>query len=57
LDEDGDPEWCWENCRFDQADLKQIDSQTGKFTFINDKGDRITLSKVKERSFHYYDAF
>jgi hypothetical protein len=57
LDEDGDPEWEWESCRFDQGDLKQIDSQTGKFTFINEKGDRITLTKVKERSFHYYDAF
>jgi hypothetical protein len=57
LDEEGDPDWSWETCRFDQADLKQIDSQSGKFIFINDKGDRITLTKVKERSFHYYDAF
>lgn len=55
--EDGeDGEWDWETCRFDQNDLKQIDSKTGKFVFINDSGDRVTLSRVKERAFHW-DAF
>ena len=57
IDEDGDLEWNWENCRFDQGDLKQIDSSNGKFIFINDLGDRVTLSRIKEKSFHYYDAF
>jgi len=57
VDEDGDRDWNWESCRFNNADLKQIDPQGGKFVFINDFGDRVTLSKVKERNFSYYDAF
>ncbi len=54
--ENKDSEWDWESCRFGQEDLKQIDSTHGKFIFINDLGDRVTLSKVKERSYHW-DAF
>jgi len=56
-DEDGDPDWNWETARFDQGDLKQIDPQAGKFVFINEDGGRVTLNRVKEKSFHYYDAF
>jgi len=56
-DEDGDRSWDWENCNFSNSDLKQIDPQAGKFVFINELGDRVTLSKVKERNFSYYDAF
>jgi hypothetical protein len=52
----GDEDWNWESCRFTNEDLKQIDANTGKFVFINEMGDRATLSKVKEKSFHY-DAF
>ncbi len=52
----GEDEWDWESCRFGQEDLKQIDSTNGKFIFINELGDRVTLSKVKERSYHW-DAF
>lgn len=56
IDEDGSPDFDWETCRFGQEDLKQIDSTNGKFIFINDMGDRVTLSKVRERSYHW-DAF
>jgi hypothetical protein len=56
-DEDGDLDWNWETARFDQGDLKQIDPQAGKFVFINEEGGRVTLNRVKEKSFHYYDAF
>jgi hypothetical protein len=56
-DEEGDPDWNWETARFDQGDLKQIDPQAGKFVFINEEGGRVTLNRVKEKSFHYYDAF
>lgn len=55
-DDDGDRSWDWESCRFTNEDLKQIDANNGKFIFINELGDRITLSKVKERSYHW-DAF
>lgn len=52
-----DDEWDWENCRFTNEDLKQIDANSGKFVFINEIGDRVTLSKVKEKTYSYYDAF
>lgn len=51
-----DDDWEWESCRFGQEDLKQIDSNSGKFIFINEDGDRATLTKVKEKSYHW-DAF
>jgi len=51
-----DSDWDWESCRFTNQDLKQVDSASGKFVFINEDGDRITLSKVKERGYHW-DAF
>ena len=56
VDEDGDRDYDWESCRFGQEDLKQIDTTSGKFIFINDLGDRVTLSRVRERSYHW-DAF
>jgi hypothetical protein len=55
-DEDGEVDYDWECCRFGPEDLKQVDAGSGKFIFINDLGDRVTLSKVKERSYHW-DAF
>jgi hypothetical protein len=46
----------WENARFNGQDLKQVDAQTGKFVFMNEDGDRVSLTKVKERGYHW-DAF
>jgi len=46
----------WENVRFLGQDLKQVDAQNGKFVFMNEDGDRVVLSKIKERSYHW-DAF
>ena len=54
--EDKDSDWDWECCRFTHEDLKQVDSANGKFVFINKDGDRVTLSKVRERDYHW-DAF
>jgi hypothetical protein len=50
-------DWNWEDAKFTQEDLKQIDPQAGKFVFINAAGDRVVLDRVKEKHFHYYDAF
>jgi hypothetical protein len=50
-------DWNWEDAKFTQADLKQIDPQAGKFVFINDGGDRVTLNRVKEKYYNYMDAF
>jgi hypothetical protein len=54
--EDGKPDYDWENARFDNADLKQVDAQNGMFVFMNGDGNRVVLQKVKERAFHW-DAF
>lgn len=56
-DENGNRDWDWETCRFTNSDLKQIDTAAGKFIFINEIGDRVTLSKVKEQNYRYWDAF
>ena len=56
-DEDGDFGWDWERLRFSAVDLKKIDSNTGKFIFVNKDGAVLTLNKVKEKSYNYYDAF
>jgi hypothetical protein len=56
-DEDGDYDWNWKKIRFSASDLKKIDSQNGKFVFVNKDGVTLTLDKVKEKSFSYYDAF
>lgn len=55
-DEDGDEVWDWERLRFSAVDLKKIDSNTGKFVFVKD-GAVLTLNKVKEKTYNYYDAF
>jgi hypothetical protein len=55
IDDDEDDE-TWEDSNFFNTDLKQVDPQTNKFVFVNEDGDRLVLTKVKERTFHY-DAF
>jgi hypothetical protein len=53
---DDDNDWDWETVRFSNNDLKQVDPTTNKFTFVNEDGNRLVLSKIKERTYHY-DAF
>ncbi len=55
-DDDGDAIWDWNNVRFTTNDLKQVDPVTSKFVFMNDIGNRLVLTKIKEKSWHY-DAF
>jgi hypothetical protein len=50
-------DWNWEDAKFTQEDLKQIDATAGKFVFINADGDRVTLNRVKEKYYNYMDAF
>lgn len=54
---DSEGDWDWNTAKFNNNDLKQVDAQSGKFVFMNASGDRVVLSKVKERSFHWGDAF
>ena len=57
IDEDGDLDWEWSTIKFSPTDLKKIDSQNGKFIFANPEGIQLVLSRVKEKSYSYYDAF
>jgi hypothetical protein len=56
-DDEGDAEWEWATIRFAPSDIKKIDSQAGKFVFANTDGIQLVLSKVKEKTYSYYDAF
>lgn len=56
-DESGDFDWDWNTIKFSPTDLKKIDSQEGKFIFANPDGIQLVLSKVKEKTYSYYDAF
>jgi hypothetical protein len=56
-DDPFEAEYNWEGARFTQEDLKQIDPTAGKFVFINDDGDRVTLNRVKEKHYNYMDDF
>jgi hypothetical protein len=51
-DEDSD----WENVHFNANALVSVDAQAGKFIF-EDKGTRLTLTKVKTKTYDYYGAF
>jgi hypothetical protein len=52
-----DSDWDWETCKFTQGDLRQIDSNKGRFVFVNAQGDRVTLSRVQDTKFNYFNAF
>jgi hypothetical protein len=49
-------DWSWMEATFTPGDIKQVDPTTSKFIFVNEDGDRLVLTRVKERYYHY-DAF
>lgn len=56
-DDEGDECWDWETVRFTPGDLKKIESNGGKFVFSNADGESLILTKVKEQTHRYWDAF
>ena len=52
---EGDDDWI--TVQFTQSDLKELDPQSGKFTFVNQHGDCLTLTRVREKTFDYYSVF
>lgn len=50
-------EWEWGDVRFNPGDLKKIDSQNGKFIFVDSEGNSLVLTKIQEKTTYYYDAF
>jgi hypothetical protein len=53
----GDEDWDWGDVKFTPSDLKKIDSQNGKFIFVDREGNSLTLTRIKEKHSYYYDAF
>jgi hypothetical protein len=53
-DPDGDRDW--EYLHFNANALVSVDAHTGKFEF-EDKGTRLILTKVKNKSYDYFAAF
>lgn len=52
-----DEVWDWESVRFTPAELKKIDGDGTKYVFTNKDGASLILTKVKEQSYRYWDAF
>ena len=49
-------DWNWDYACFSPKDLIKVDSANQKFIFVNEDGERLVLTRSKERTFHY-DAF
>lgn len=56
-DEDGDEDWNWEQMTFEPGQLKKIDENGTKYIFAHPDGAQLVLTKVKEKSYSYWDAF
>jgi hypothetical protein len=54
-DEDGDEYEDWNNIRFSPSELKKIDGNGTKYVFTNETGASLILTKVKEKTYSYYD--
>ena len=54
---DEEADWNWEETNFNPSEIQKIDPASGTFIFMNKDGVALTLTKVKEKQFHYYDAF
>ena len=50
-------DWEWYDINFTSADLKKIDSQAGKFIFVDEENNSLILTKVEEKKTYLYDAF
>lgn len=55
-DNDGEESYDWECARFNPNELKKIDASGTKYTYSKD-GTTLILTKAKEATFKYWDAF
>ena len=42
---------------FEPNQLKKIDDNGGKYVFVAEGGNTLVLTKVKEKTYNYWDAF
>jgi hypothetical protein len=47
----------WKRAKFNQNDLQQVDAPNGRFVFMNVDGHKLLMTRVKERTYNYWDAF
>lgn len=47
----------WTRTKFQQNDLQQVDAPNGRFVFMNVKGHKLLLTRIKEKTPSYFDAF
>jgi hypothetical protein len=52
-DDEDDSDWM--EVSFEPHELRSMDAKSGSFTFVNDDG-RVTLTRVKEKSYNYLDV-
>jgi hypothetical protein len=56
-DDDGEEIWDWDQMTFEPNNLKKIDDNGNKYVFVTTTGATLVLTKVKEQSYKYWDAF
>jgi len=57
VDQDDDENnYQWVYSKYQPTDLKQVDSHTGRFVFMNVDGDILTLTKQAPKRYDYYQA-
>ncbi len=56
-DPEADGDWDWDGIVFEPANLKKIDDNGNKYVFANSDGAQLVLTRVKEQSYRYWDAF
>jgi len=56
-DPEADGDWDWDGIIFEPANLKKIDDNGNKYVFANADGAQLVLTRVKEQSYRYWDAF
>ena len=52
-----DDDSTWKEGWFSQTDLKEINPEEGKFIFVNGNQEKLTLTRKREFSYNYFQAF
>lgn len=50
-------DWSWNSASFEPNELLKVDGHNSKFVFVNEDGERLVLTRTKEKYYNYMDAF
>lgn len=56
-DPEAEGDWDWDGITFEPSNLKKIDENGTKYVYTNTEGAQLVLTKIKEPSYRYWDAF